>query len=72
MCEKKTGWSYGHSDALKQDFAFRKDSNGNLELWTEDKTHYEWKEIELIKAHGGSIHPEVHIVKKMFRGKIVK
>ena len=41
MSEKKKqvpGWTYGHSESLDQDFAFRKDGNGNLELYTEDKT----------------------------------
>ena len=48
MGDKKPGWTYGHSEALNQDFAFRKDNNGGLELYTEDKTHYTWQEIRNI------------------------
>lgn len=69
MTEKKAGWTYGHSDALNMDFAFRKDAAGNLELYTEDKTHYTWEEIKIIEQHGG-ITPEVHLLKKIMGGII--
>lgn len=71
MAERKEGWTYGHSDALNQDFAYRKDKNGNLELYTEDKTYYSWEEIEAINKHG-QIPLEVHLVKKAFKGKIIE
>ncbi|MBO7715826.1 MAG: hypothetical protein J6S85_19845 [Methanobrevibacter sp.] len=69
--KKKPGWTYGHSEVLNQDFAFRKDYLGNLELYTEDKTHYTWDEIEIINEQG-TIPLEVHLLKKAFKGKIVK
>lgn len=65
------GWTYGHSEALNQDFAFRPDNNGGLELYTEDKTHYNWNEINKIKEHG-EITPAVHAVKKLFNGIIIQ
>lgn len=73
MAEKKQvpGWTYGHSEALNQDFAFRKDKNGNLELYTEDKTHYTWNEIKLISRHK-EITPAVHLIKKMCNGTIIQ
>lgn len=70
MENKKPGWTYGHSDALDLDFAFRKDKSGNVELYTEDKTHYTFKEIAVINKHG-SITPEVHLIKKIMQGEII-
>lgn len=70
MIKNKPGWTYGHSDALGQAFAFRKDKGGNLELYTEDKTHYTWREISIIHKHG-EITKEVHAVKKIFGGTII-
>lgn len=65
------GWTYGHSEVLQQDFAFRKSGNG-LELYTEDKTHYTWKEINIINKHGKEIPPQVHLIKKIFEGEIIQ
>ena len=70
MADKKPGWTYGHSEALNMEFAFRPDNNGGLELYTEDKTHYNWNEIQKIKEHG-EIPPIVHTVKKLFNGTII-
>lgn len=70
MAERKKGWTYGHSEALNQDFAYRKAADGNLELYTEDKTHYNWNEINKIHEHG-TIEPSVHVIKKLFNGTII-
>lgn len=65
------GWTYGHSDSINQDIAFRKDGNGNLELYTEDKTHYNWHEISLIAKHKEGLPLQVHLIKKAFMGEII-
>ena len=65
------GWTYGHSEAINQDFAFRKDKNGNLELYTEDKTYYNWHEISLIAKHKEGLPLQVHLIKKAFMGEII-
>lgn len=71
--EKKriNGWTYGHSDSINQDIAFRKDGNGNLELYTEDKTHYNWHEIKAIEKHKQGLPLAVHLIKKIFMGEII-
>lgn len=73
MAEKKQvpGWTYGHSDSINQDIAFRKDGNGNLELYTEDKTHYNWHEISVISKHKDGLPLQVHLIKKTFMGEII-
>ena len=73
MAEKKQvpGWTYGHSDSINQDIAYRKDGNGGLELYTEDKTHYTWQEINAISKHKDGLPLQVHIIKKMFNGVIL-
>lgn len=73
MAEKKQvpGWTYGHSDSINQDIAFRKDGNGNLELYTEDKTHYTWQEIIAISKHKDGLPLQVHLIKKTFMGEII-
>lgn len=65
------GWTYGHSDSINQDIAFRKDGNGNLELYTEDKTYYNWHEISLIAKHKEGLPLQVHLIKKAFMGEII-
>ena len=72
MGDKKPGWTYGHSEALNQDFAFRKDNNNGLELYTEDKTHYTWQEIRNIQKHNAPIPLQVHLIKKVFNGVLLK
>lgn len=75
MTEKKKqvpGWTYGHSESLNQDFAYRKDGNGNLELYTEDKTHYNWYEMKVIEKHHAPVPLEVHLCKKVFEGTIIE
>ena len=72
MGDKKPGWTYGHSEALNQDFAFRKDNNNGLELYTEDKTHYTWQEIRNIQKHNVPIPLQVHLIKKVFNGVLLK
>jgi hypothetical protein len=64
------GWTYGHSEVLQQDFAFRKSGNG-LELYTEDKTHYNWHEISVISKHKDGLPLQVHLIKKAFMGEII-
>ena len=73
MTEKKQvpGWTYSHSDSINQDIAYRKDGNGNLELYTEDKTHYTWQEINAISKHKEGLPLQVHIIKKLFNGVIL-
>lgn len=68
----KPGWTYGHSDSINQDIAFRKDGNGNLELYTEDKTHYSWFEIKVIEKHKTGLPLQVHLIKKIFNGSIIQ
>ena len=71
MKARVKGWTYGHSDSNNQDIAFRKDGNGNLELYTEDKTYYNWHEISLIAKHKDGLPLQVHLIKKAFMGEII-
>ena len=71
MKARVKGWTYGHSDSINQDIAFRKDGNGNLELYTEDKTHYNWHEISVISKHKEGLPLQVHLIKKTFMGEII-
>ena len=69
--KNKPGWTYDYSDLLGQKIAYRKDKAGNLELYTEDKTHYTWPEIKNIAKHKSENLRQVHIIKKLFDGLII-
>ena len=59
-----TGWKYGHSAALKMDFAIK----GNT-LMTQDKVLYTKEEADLLRDAEG-VDLTIHLIKKVFRGKI--
>lgn len=66
----KEGWTYGYSEALRMDFAYRL-KDGKLETYTEDKVYYNEREVKAIAAHKDGITPQVHIIKKLFKGEII-
>lgn len=72
MPEHNPDWTYGHSDLLGMDFAFKQKPDGSLDTYTEDKTHYLQSEIDIINVgHDGVYDERVHIIKHMFDGIIV-
>lgn len=48
-------------------FAYNQDTG---EIMTEDKVKYEPDEIKAME--GGQITPQLHMIKKIFNGKVVK
>jgi hypothetical protein len=65
-------WTYGHSDLLGMDFAFKQKPNGSLDVYTEDKTHYTQSELNTIREnHNDEYSKQVHIIKHMFDGIII-
>jgi hypothetical protein len=69
--ENKDGWNVRYSELLGQDIAYKKNNNGEVDIWTEDKTHYKNREVDIIKKHG-KIDKNVHIIKRMFCGEIIE
>ena len=67
--EKKPGWDYFYSEALKQEFAIHKDSGW---VYFSDGVKYSPEEIEVLQQEGGKIDSSVHNAKKIFQGEIVK
>jgi hypothetical protein len=71
--EHNPDWTYGHSDLLQQDFAFKQKTNGSLDAYTEDKTHYTQDEINIINdKHSGEYDSRVHMIKHLFGGTIIE
>jgi hypothetical protein len=72
MPERNPDWTYGHSDLLGMDFAFKQKPNGSLDVYTEDKTHYMQSEIDIMHNNHNDVYDEhVHIIKHMFDGVII-
>lgn len=70
---QKPDWTYGHSELLKQDFAFKQKHDGSLDVYTEDKTHYTQGELDVMeKGHCGEYDLSVHIIKQVFGGTIIE
>jgi|WetSurMetagenome_2_1015567.scaffolds.fasta_scaffold01488_30 hypothetical protein len=69
--EQNKGWNIYFSDTIGQKIAYRKNNNGDIDAWTEDKTHYTNKETGIIRIHG-KYDNTVHIIKRMFYGEIIK
>jgi len=67
MPEKKGNWVYYYSKTLNMKYAYNKDTG---EVVTEDKIKYTKEEIDTLI--GGQITPEIHNIKKIFNGKVVK
>ena len=71
MPEHNPDWTYGHSELLAMDFAFKQKPNGSLDVYIEDKTHYMQSELDIIEMdHKCEYDKRVHIIKHMFKGKI--
>ena len=51
-------------------FAYRV-TNGRMDVYTEDKTHYTHEEITRIKDAGCKITAEPHLIKQIFDGEIM-
>jgi hypothetical protein len=70
MKERKPGWEYYHSEKLNLDFAIHKKTGW---VYFEDKVRYSSEEIEVFRNGGaGEVAVELHNVKKVFEGKIVR
>lgn len=67
MPKKKGTWVYYFSHALNMKYAFNTETG---EVMTEDKVKYEPDELEALT--GKQITPAIHMVKKIFNGKVVK
>jgi len=68
--KRASGWTYETSEALGMKFAHRV-SAGGIEVMTEDKVRYSPQEVLILRRIGGISKP-VHLVKKVFEGKIIK
>jgi len=66
--KQKPGWTYKYSQELGQNIARHNESGW---VYCEDGTKYSPEEIEIIKKHG-IINKQVHIIKKLFDGEIIK
>ena len=72
MSERKPGWTYGHSELLCQDFAYKINPDGKIVACTADKTLYTQSELDTISVnHGGEYPKQVHMLKHLFGGIIV-
>lgn len=68
----ENNWTYGQSDLLRMKFAFKQKSDGSLDVYTEDKTYYTQKELNIMhEKHNNVYDKRVHIIKHMFEGEIV-
>lgn len=67
--ERKSGWTYSFIDSLNMNIAIN-DQTGIL--YTEDKIRYSKEEQEILKEFEYQIPLEVHLIKKLFGGTILK
>jgi hypothetical protein len=69
----QAGWLYNDEPhpVINQHFAY-KDTNAGRQIMFEDKTFYTEKEVKLLQDYGGLKNVNVHNVKKVFDGEIVK
>ena len=67
----KNKWNIYYNDIIDQEIAYRKKDDGTFDVWTKDKTHYKQNEIDIIRKHG-KYNNLVHIIKRMFCGKIIE
>jgi hypothetical protein len=65
----KDGWEYFYSDTLKQEIALNKKSGS---VYCEDRVWYDSNELRIMDTAGQEITLGVHLVKSLFRGKIVE
>jgi hypothetical protein len=65
-----SSWTYDYSNALSMRYAYRMTPLGP-EVMTEDKTSYTPAEVKILSMAGVEISPEMHAVKRVFRGLIV-
>ena len=66
--EQKPGWTYRFIPSLNMQIAIN-DSTGVM--YTEDKTKYTPEEQQLLQAIDYQLPLSVHLVKKVFEGKII-
>jgi hypothetical protein len=70
MKEQKPGWEYYHSEKLNLDYALHKKTGW---VYFEDKVRYSPEEIKILHDSGtGEVTVELHNVKKIFEGEIVR
>ena len=66
--EQKPGWTYRFIESLNMQIAIN-DATGIM--YTEDKIKYSAEEQRLLQTIGYALPFSVHLVKKVFDGKIV-
>ena len=67
--EKKPGWNYIFIDSLNQYIAINEKTDV---LYTEDKTRYTPEECHMLKDVDYQIPLQIHIIKKLFNGEIIR
>lgn len=67
--EQKLGWTYRFIDSLGMNIAIN-DQSGIM--YTEDKIKYSLEEQLLLRTIDYQIPLQVHILKKVFNGEIIK
>ena len=67
--EEKPDWNYQFIESLGMKIAINKTSNI---LYTEDKIRYSPEEYLLLSKINYQIPLQVHILKKLFQGSIIK
>lgn len=67
--EQKPGWTYRFIDSLGMNIAIN-DQSGIM--YTEDKIKYSLEEQLLLRTIDYQIPLQVHILKKVFNGEIIK
>jgi hypothetical protein len=66
---QKEGFIYIYSDHLKQEIAL---SEKTGILYCTDKTQYSPQELQILDDGCGVVPLSVHLIKKVFSGKIIK
>ena len=67
--KEKDDWKYQRSEKLGMEIAIKKTPTGP-KIMTADKISYSPREVALLHKAGG-IDPEIHMIKKIFGGKII-
>jgi len=71
MNENKSEWKkQGVHPVIGIEWAYRK-TTGNTEIIFKDKTYYSPREVEIVTKNGG-LTKNIHNIKKIFEGEIIK
>ena len=67
--ERKPGWVYVLSDAIKKEYAFHIETGW---VYFEDGVRYSPEELQIISEGCGTLTPDIHNVKLLIGGEVVK